>query len=262
VEFSVQASFTGGTSLDYQWRKDGIALVDKGRISGSQSPTLTITNINIGDAGNYDVVLTNNPSGYSTTSAPAQLNVEVQPTIIQQPPSSINLNSGEKLTIEIIADGTEPLTYQWYKDGVQIVDANQSTYEKSSVTNEDAGTYYCKVQNDCGEVVSNNCIVSVTLKQVAGLQSSINDIILEQNNPNPVNSHTIISFSVPNEGNASVEIFDVVGRKVATLFNGPVASGTYNISFNLEEFDLPSGTYIYKLHFNGTELTRQMLVIR
>ncbi|MFN3305838.1 MAG: BNR-repeat neuraminidase N-terminal domain-containing protein, partial [Candidatus Kapaibacteriota bacterium] len=217
VEFSVQANFTGGTSLDYQWRKDGIALVDNGRITGSQSPTLTITNINIGDVGNYDVVLTNNPSGYSTTSAPAQLNVEVQPTIIQQPPSSINLNSGEKLKIEIIADGTEPLTYQWYKDGVQIVDANQSTYEKSSVTNEDAGTYYCKVQNDCGEVISNNCIVSVTLKQVAGLQSSINDLILEQNNPNPVNSHTIISFSVPNEGNASVEIFDVVGRKVATL---------------------------------------------
>ncbi len=262
VEFSVQANFTGGTNLEYQWRKNGVALSDNGRISGASTPNLTISNININDAGNYDVVLTNIPTGYTAISAPAQLNVKIKPSITQQPASSINLNAGEKLTIEIAADGTEPLNYQWYKDGEPINGANQSLYEKASVTNEDAGTYYCKVQNDCGEVVSNNCVVSVTLKQVAGLQLSINDITLEQNSPNPVSSHTIISFSLPKGGKATLELYDVVGRKVATLFNEIVSSGEYSISLNLDELIIPNGTYVYKLSFDGVELVKQMVVIR
>jgi len=57
VQFNVVASATTGT-LSYQWRKDGVALTDGGNISGAATATLTIDPVGLGDAGSYDVVVT------------------------------------------------------------------------------------------------------------------------------------------------------------------------------------------------------------
>jgi subtilisin-like proprotein convertase family protein len=262
VEFSVEATFTGGTQMLYQWRKDGMPLVDNGRISGATTSKLTISNINISDAGYYDVVLTNLPTGFVANSSQAQLNVMLKPTIVQQPSSSVNLNSGETLSLTIEADGTEPLLYQWFKDGQPIANANQPTYEKENVSSEDAGTYYCQVSNGCGTINSNNCIVTVTLKQIAGVTENVEGVTLEQNIPNPASGNISITFTLPENGNTKLELFDIYGRKIATLFSGSGIKGSTTISLNLDELNIPNGTYIYKLNFNGTELTRTMVVIR
>jgi hypothetical protein len=55
VQFSVQASGAQG----YQWRKGGVALSDGGNISGAMSATLTIEPVSSGDAGSYDVIVSN-----------------------------------------------------------------------------------------------------------------------------------------------------------------------------------------------------------
>lgn len=68
--FSVQAS---GSSLTYQWRKDGAALADDGRIAGATTPTLTISALTAADAGSYDVAVTG-PCG-TATAGPATLTV-------------------------------------------------------------------------------------------------------------------------------------------------------------------------------------------
>ena len=73
ISLSVTASGGGGS---YHWRRAGVALVDDGRIMGSQSSTLTIAPATLTDAGNYDVQITNNCG--STYSAVAQ--VTVSPT--------------------------------------------------------------------------------------------------------------------------------------------------------------------------------------
>jgi hypothetical protein len=49
----------GTPPLSYQWRKDGVPLVDGGRVLGSQTDTLTISNANPGDTDVYDVVVSN-----------------------------------------------------------------------------------------------------------------------------------------------------------------------------------------------------------
>lgn len=64
VIFSVTAT---GENLSYQWRKDEVNLVDDTHISGSQSPTLTITNADSNDAGSYTVVITNLAGDVTTT---------------------------------------------------------------------------------------------------------------------------------------------------------------------------------------------------
>jgi hypothetical protein len=59
-----------GTSLTYQWRKDGTDLVDGGNVSGSATSTLTLSPTSVADAGNYDVIVSN-ACGTKTSDAAA-----------------------------------------------------------------------------------------------------------------------------------------------------------------------------------------------
>ena len=77
VSFGVTA--TGSPPLSYRWRKNGTNLTDNGHISGSQSNTLVISNIQLSDAGNYQVVVTNVAG--SAISAVATLTVQISPDL-------------------------------------------------------------------------------------------------------------------------------------------------------------------------------------
>jgi len=72
------ASATGTAPFSYQWQSNNVNLHDAGNLFGSTSNVLTITNITLADAANYDVVVTNIHG--ATTSQTAQLTV-VTPTL-------------------------------------------------------------------------------------------------------------------------------------------------------------------------------------
>jgi uncharacterized repeat protein (TIGR03803 family) len=71
--FSVTA--VGTLPLGYQWLKDGAMLVDGGNVSGASTATLTLANVQAGDAGDFRVIVTNNFG--SVTSAVATLSISV-----------------------------------------------------------------------------------------------------------------------------------------------------------------------------------------
>ncbi len=82
---------------------------------------------------------------------------------------------------------------------------------------------------------------------------------LQQNYPNPFNPATIISFSLPHSANASLKVYDMLGREVATLVNGYTTSGTHEVTFNAAS--LASGIYFCRLTSgNFTEVKKMMLV--
>ncbi len=68
---------------------------------------------------------------------------------------------------------------------------------------------------------------------------------LEQNYPNPFNPETKIRFSLPMSGLATIKIFDILGREVATLLEEELEAGDHSIQFNAHH--LSSGVYYYKL---------------
>jgi enterochelin esterase family protein len=88
---------------------------------------------------------------------------------------------------------------------------------------------------------------------------------LEQNYPNPFNPTTKILFSIP-EGTSSqsrtvsLQVFDILGREVATLVNGALSSGEHAVTFSTD--NLPSGTYFYRMTVGGTTITKRMLLLR
>ena len=84
---------------------------------------------------------------------------------------------------------------------------------------------------------------------------------LEQNFPNPFNGESTITFSVFSPGYTSLVLYDVLGRRVQTLFEGRVDAGTRR-QVRLDASALGSGVYFYRLVRGGEVAVRKLLVTR
>ncbi len=74
------------------------------------------------------------------------------------------------------------------------------------------------------------------------------------------NSGTIIRFRVGTGGFVSLKVFDVLGRKVATLVNENLPAGNYERMFNVT--DLAGGVYFYQIVADGFDKTKRLLLLR
>ncbi len=83
---------------------------------------------------------------------------------------------------------------------------------------------------------------------------------LEQNYPNPFNPTTAIRYSLPRTAEVRLTVFDVLGRHVATLFDGRQAAGAYEMPFEASAW--ASGLYFYTLETPERTLTRKMLLLK
>lgn len=84
---------------------------------------------------------------------------------------------------------------------------------------------------------------------------------LSQNYPNPFNPSTTIAFGLPENGAVTLEVYDIIGRKVAILINGEQKSaGYYSINFDAEH--LSSGMYLYRLQVGNSIITKKLTLIK
>jgi hypothetical protein len=83
---------------------------------------------------------------------------------------------------------------------------------------------------------------------------------LSQNYPNPFNARTTISFSLPAQGQVTLEAFDLLGRKVATILDDQMESGTHSAAWDCSE--LSSGIYFYRLTAGDESVVRKMTLIK
>ncbi len=96
---------------------------------------------------------------------------------------------------------------------------------------------------------------------VSGIVDIPRILALGQNYPNPFNPSTVVEFTVPHEGPTDVRIFDVLGKQIMTLFEGPAEPGqSYRCVFDAHEF--PSGLYFARLTFGGTQIVRKMILMK
>jgi hypothetical protein len=159
ASFSVVATGTG--TLDYQWFKDGSALVD------AIQPSLTLAGVQLTDAGLYHVEVSNE-IGLATSTA-ARLTVEPG----SQPPSglSVTIDPGQSVCENTLvlfcveANGTPPLAYQWFKNGVALSGQTESCLTIPAARADDSGEYSVRVTNSAGQSTSSP--VSLTVDTAA-----------------------------------------------------------------------------------------------
>lgn len=84
---------------------------------------------------------------------------------------------------------------------------------------------------------------------------------LAQNFPNPYQQATNISYTIFSAQQVKLQVFDVLGRKVATLVEDTQSAGTYTIPINAPELGLQSGVYLYRLTVGQQTQTRKMSVV-
>ena len=134
-----------GTGLTYLWRKAGVAVVNGGVISGQGTPTLTLTNPIISDAGNYDVVVSGTCGTATSNAAPVTVNA--LPTI------SGFLNVCINSTSTLVGSSTPNAITPW----VSATPAVATINSVGEVTGISAGTSLITYKN------SNGCIVTATV---------------------------------------------------------------------------------------------------
>jgi hypothetical protein len=86
------------------------------------------------------------------------------------------------------------------------------------------------------------------------------EFVLHQNYPNPFNPSTTISYSVPRGEHVRILIYDVLGREIATLVDGPHTAGTHSVVWNAT--GVSSGMYFYRLQSNSFSQTRKLMFLK
>ena len=86
------------------------------------------------------------------------------------------------------------------------------------------------------------------------------DFRLEGNYPNPFNPTTTIQFGLPVQSEVAVEVYDVMGRRVAILVNGSRQAGWHEVAFDAST--LPSGTYLIRFRTPRKVLVRTMTLLK
>ncbi len=152
VTFTVTA---GGTTPGYQWYFNTNTL-----LPWATSASLTLTNVQLTNAGAYRVVVSNLCGTVPSSNAFLTVNGSVSPPSITQQPTNLTVFKGSNATFSVVATGTSPLSYQWRKnssilvDGGNVSGAHSNILTLTNVKPWDAGIYTVTVTNTAGSVVS------------------------------------------------------------------------------------------------------------
>ncbi len=91
------------------------------------------------------------------------------------------------------------------------------------------------------------------------------DAVLSQNQPNPFNSGTVISFTLEQRETARLEVYNVLGQHLVTLVDETLGAGVHTASWDGRDehgTDVPTGVYLYGLTHGAKQETRKMTLLR
>jgi alpha-tubulin suppressor-like RCC1 family protein len=142
----LNARAAGTGPIYYQWTRDGT------NITGATNAYFTIPDTQEGSAGVYAAVIFN--SSGSITSGVASVVVTPSAPLIDRDPQNIDVRSGQAAVITVTASGTDPLRFQWLRNGLDLPDKTNSALVIPDARLTDSGNYHVIVSNSLGQSTS------------------------------------------------------------------------------------------------------------
>jgi regulation of enolase protein 1 (concanavalin A-like superfamily) len=155
---------------------------------------------------------------------------------------------GSRITAYESQDGMN-----WTQVGVVSMSMPDPVYVGLMVTAHNDGAL-CEARFENVELVNEG---------TGGLETgtiSPSSLILQSAYPNPFNSNTVISFSLPSKSLVMLKVFDMMGRDVATLVNEELAAGNHYLQWNAS--NISSGVYFYRLQSGSFTETKKLILLR
>lgn len=148
--------------------------------------------------------------------------------------------------------------YQIYFSGIPDVDNNPDFKIRIRFDGDDMSA------DDGNRVTFNNFSVQTSPTDPTNIyyddEINVTKIALRQNFPNPFNPNTIIQYDIPSGNKVRLEVFDMMGRRVAVLVDEQKPAGTHQVNFDASQ--LSSGVYMYRLDVANTQYSRMMTLIK
>src|SRR5262245_43271056 len=151
VGFSVAAS--GTPPLAFQWKKGG------NNITGATAATLSLTNVQLSDAGSYTVVVSNEAGSATSNAAILTVNPPLTAPVITSQPAGRTATVGDNVSFTVGATGNPSPTFQWKKNGTDIPGKTASIISLTNVQLGDAASYTVLVTNSVTSVLSDAAVL-------------------------------------------------------------------------------------------------------
>lgn len=143
-----------GPFLHYLWLSNGVPLWD------ATGPELVFDPVSSSQAAQYSVIVAN--AAGAVTSSVVQLRVGYFAPEILAHPQNQTVVQGSTAMFNVLADGTQPLFYQWHFNGSPLLGATNPTLAIANAQPTHAGQYWVSVSNALGTAVSTPALLSVT----------------------------------------------------------------------------------------------------
>jgi len=172
----------------------------------------------------------------------------------------------ERRTLSDLAAGSLSNSSSWKKIGYVEGAGTSNSPREYTFTDEKltSGRYAYRLrQIDAGGNFEYFYAVEVEVGRTAKV------LALEPNYPNPFNPSTVIEFTLPEDGQASLKVYNTIGQEMATLFNEKSSAGwLHRVTFDGSQF--PSGVYLYRLEFEPDrssggakqQIIRKMILVK
>ena len=163
------------------------------------------------------------------------------------------------------------ITYTLLLNGQNVLDAyygNFSSYDRSVVIGADGKLLYRGTGFVNTDVAAVKAVIDGELARIVSIDDDAIDRPSETRllapYPNPFNPSTVVGFQVGAIHESPVQVklsvYDVLGREVATLVDGPMPAGSHSVTFDAS--NLASGIYLVRLEVAGNVLTNRVTLLK
>lgn len=170
---------------------------------------------------------------------------------------------GSGATIGLMNSTKADTAYLYINANTDVAGATEPQYPINVVGVASQYTTSSSVYNNGYEIIPRDTTDIVHLK-IVGVVNNPNDIpkdfYISQNYPNPFNPSTTIDFGLPKESDVQIEVYNILGQRLAVLVDGKMEAGNHAVVFDGDRF--ASGVYFYVMRAGDKIFKEKMLLIK